>query len=120
MLAKSCVCTSISINREGNAACGISMKVIRVSFTILFVFMLFACAATPASSAAISCREGLAAAYQELDFAKAKGLDGTVEYAKAASLLGAAKIQEEFGKYPNCIEKVERARRYIDLSVKSD
>jgi len=48
--------------------------------------------------------------------AKAKGFDGTVEYTKAASLLGAAKIQFEFGKYPNCIDKVQRARAYIAKS----
>ena len=88
--------------------------------TFLGVFclsLLYGCAGNPTSLAAKSCREGLATAYKELDFAKAKGFEGTVEYAKAASLLGAAKIQEEFGKYPNCIEKVGRARGYIELSM---
>ncbi len=74
------------------------------------------CAGNPASSLAQQCHEGLAVANQELNYAKTKGLDGTVEYTKAASLLGAAKIQEEFGKYPNCIDKVRRARAYIRLS----
>jgi hypothetical protein len=35
---------------------------------------------------------------------------------KAAGLLSAAKIQSEFGKYPKCIEKVERARAYTAKS----
>jgi hypothetical protein len=31
-------------------------------------------------------------------------------------LLTAAKVQFEFGKYPNCIEKVDRARAFIAKS----
>lgn len=83
---------------------------------VAFVVTIAGCAGNPASSLAQQCHDGLAVANQELDYAKTKGLDGTVEYAKAASLLGAAKIQSEFGKYPNCIDKVRRARAYIRLS----
>ena len=32
---------------------------------------------------------------------------------KAASLLAAAKVQEQFEEYTNCIEKVNRAREHI-------
>lgn len=76
------------------------------------------CAGNPTSSLAQSCENGLATAYKELDFAKASGLDGTVDYTKAASLLTAAKVQYQFEKYPNCIDKVTRARAYIDKSKK--
>jgi hypothetical protein len=76
------------------------------------------CAGNPESPIALSCENSLAAAYKELDFAKANGLDGTIEYTKAASLLTAAKVQSEFGKYPNCIEKVNLARAYIRKSKK--
>ena len=82
------------------------------------VTLLLGCAGDPLSSQARRCEDGLAAAYKELDFAKAKGFDGTVDYSKASSLLGAAKIQYEFGKYPNCIDKVNRARAYIRSSQK--
>jgi hypothetical protein len=78
--------------------------------------VLAGCAGDPLSSQARQCESGLEAAYKELDFAKAKGFDGTVEYSKASSLLGAAKIQYEFGKYPNCVDKVKRARAYIRKS----
>lgn len=81
------------------------------------IIMLSACAGNPNSKKANQCRNGLSKAYDELDYAKVKGFDGTVEYSKAASLLGAAKIQEEFGKYPNCIDKVQRAREYIKRSM---
>jgi len=80
--------------------------------TLLAVFMA-GCAGDPGSSQAAQCDEGLRVAYKELDYAKANGFDGTVEVTKAASLLGAAKIQQEFGKYPNCINKVHRARAYL-------
>ncbi len=64
------------------------------------------------------CDNGLEVAYQELDFAKAKGFGGTVAWTQAASLLSAASIQQQFGKYPNCVDKVRRARYYIGQSKK--
>jgi len=80
------------------------------------MFLVVGCAGNPNSSIALQCESGLEIAYKELDLAKAKGFSGTVEYTKAASLLGAAQIQNEFGKYPNCIDKVDRARAYIVAS----
>ena len=82
----------------------------------LVLFVAAGCAGNPNSSLARQCENGLSIAYKELDFAKAKGFGGTVEYSKAAGLLSAAKIQSEFGKFPNCIEKVDRARAYISKS----
>lgn len=80
---------------------------------------LSGCAGPPENaSVAHQCERGLQVAYNELDFAKAEGFDGTVDWTKAASLLSAAKIQEEFGKYPGCIDKVRRARYYIRQSQK--
>ena len=84
---------------------------------LLAAVSLGGCAGNPTSDVAKQCRDGLAVAYQELDFAKAKGFEGTVEYTKAAGLLTAAKVQQEFGKYPNCVEKVDRARAFIRLSA---
>lgn len=88
-------------------------KIVVVS---LFTLLMVGCASNPSSSLGMQCENGLKTAYKELDFAKANGFDGTVEYTKAASLLGAAKIQQQFGKYPNCIDKVERARVFIKAS----
>lgn len=82
----------------------------------LFLFLLAACEGNPNSAAAQQCSGDLSHAYNELDISKANGFDGTVNYAKAASLLTAAKVQEEFGHYPNCVEKVVRARAFIAKS----
>lgn len=85
---------------------------------LLFVtiFLLVGCETNPLSKSAKQCQRGLKEANKELDFAKAKGFSGTVEYTKAATLLTGAAIQYEFGKYPNCINKVQRARQFIKNS----
>ena len=83
---------------------------------LMLTSLAVGCAGNPNSSIALQCKDGLRVAYEELDFAKAKGFSGTAEYAKAASLLGAASVQKEFEKYPNCINKVGRARAYIRAS----
>lgn len=83
---------------------------------LLALLTMLGCSANPSSKAAKSCDAGLAKAYKELEFAEAKGFAGTWQYTKAASLLSAAKIQYEFGKYPNCIDKVKRARVFIKQS----
>ena len=82
----------------------------------MFVTLGVGCATNPNSPLALQCKKGLKIANQELDYAKAKGFSGTIEYTKAATLLGAASIQKEFGKYPNCNNKVKRARAFIKAS----
>jgi hypothetical protein len=59
------------------------------------------------------CSAGLDAGYRELNQADADGFSGAVTWSKAASLLGAAKIQEQFEEYQNCVIKVQKARRYL-------
>lgn len=82
----------------------------------LAVWLLAACTGEVDTPQARRCADGLAAAYEELDLAEAEGFSGTVDWSKAASLLAAAKVQYEFEHYPNCIEKVQRARVYIKRS----
>ena len=86
--------------------------------TLMSLFpIVFGCAGSPKNQAlAGQCEQGLNSAYEKLDLAKSKGFGGSVNWTKAASLLSAAKIQQEFGKYPNCIDKVKRANYYIKES----
>lgn len=79
----------------------------------LLSVLLTACSGQPYQPLDQRCSEGLRTAYAELETAKASGFGGTVAWAKAASLLSAARVQEQFEKYPNCIDKVRRARYYI-------
>lgn len=89
----------------------------KISYTfLLFIFLIAGCEINPSSKSARQCQHGLKLANKELNFAKTQGFSGTVEYTKAATLLTGASIQYEFGKYPNCIDKVKRARRFIKNS----
>jgi hypothetical protein len=75
--------------------------------------MLSACAGQPTSSQARQCKNGLDKAYIALEKAEANGFGGSVSYVKASGLLAGAKVQQQFGKYPNCVDKVKRAQYYI-------
>jgi hypothetical protein len=91
------------------------MKKLSYSF-LLLIFLIAGCETNPSSASARQCQQGLKQAYKELNIAKVKGFSGTVEYTKAATLLTGASVQYEFGKYPNCIDKVKRARKFIKNS----
>jgi len=69
------------------------MQTLIATSLTLVILVSAGCAGNPNSSLARQCDNGLSVAYQELDFARAKGFGGTVEYSKAASLLGAAKTR---------------------------
>ena len=60
-----------------------------------------------------ACRQELRAGNQELSSARAQGLSDSVAWTKAASLLGAAKVQQQFEEYQNCTIKAREARRYL-------
>lgn len=77
------------------------------------VLFLGSCAGQPARPLDRDCADGLRQAQAELDKAKVDGFGDTVAWAKAASLLSAAKVQQQFEKYPNCVDKVQRARYYL-------
>ena len=96
---------------------GSSAKLLRVVVITGVVAAGIGCPGSPKDlELARQCADGLDTAYKELDFANAKGFGGTVDWTKAASLPSAASIQKEFGKYPNCVDKVRRARYYIEKS----
>lgn len=91
---------------------------IRLAAIFLFLLIiatnsLVACAARPPNGQDIKCAKGLDTAYAELEQAKANGFSNSISITKAAGLLAAAKIQQQFDKWPNCIDKVKRARFYI-------
>lgn len=91
-----------------------------VAVGVFLALVLVGCAGAPKDpQLADQCRQGLENAFQELEQAKANGFSGSVSWSKAASLLSTAKIQQQFDKYPNCIDKVKRARFYIKESQKA-
>lgn len=85
-----------------------------VSFSVLVACTtLAACSTRISGDLAQECSQGLSQAEAEMQRAKADGLGDAVSLSKAAALITAAAIQKQFEKYPNCIDKVQRARAYI-------
>ena len=80
----------------------------------LFLLTALSCTSNRDSSMALQCKSSLDAAYTEMKDAEAKGFRGAVGMTQAASLLAAAKVQSEFKRYPNCVDKVRRARVYLN------
>lgn len=62
----------------------------------LLLAALPSCTSNRDSSMALQCKDGLSAAYREMNEAEANGFRGAVGITKAASLLAAAKVQSEF------------------------
>jgi len=88
--------------------------------TIIASTFFTGCAAVHSAKLASQCRSGLETANRELDKAKVDGFSSTVAWTKAATLLTAAKIQQQFDKFPNCVNKVARARYYIRRSQENN
>ncbi len=85
-----------------------------VIVAILGTLAVSACTGVPGErSLATPCADGLSTASRELRNAEARGLTGSVQWTKAASLLAAAKVQQQFEEYQNCVIKVREARGYL-------
>ncbi len=77
-------------------------------------FLAAACSGEPGEAAlGPACAEGLLAAEQDLQAARAQGLGDSVNWTRAASLIGAARVQQGFGEYENCVLKTRDARAYL-------
>lgn len=60
-----------------------------------------------------TCDSTLAAAQSELMDAKANSVGRAIDWAKAAGLIAAARTQQQFSEYQNCVLKAEQAREII-------
>ena len=55
------------------------VRFITMIFSVFAAVVAAGCASNPNASLGTQCEKGLSVAYQELDLAKAKGLEGTVD-----------------------------------------
>lgn len=85
--------------------------------TLMLVSVLVTACAVPNLKLAAKCEHLLTLAEKELDLAKSKGFTSSISLTKAGALIGAARIQQQFDKYPNCINKAERARNHVKISI---
>ena len=60
-----------------------------------------------------ACEAGLAEAERELSAAKANSIGKAIDWARAASLIAAARTQQQFNEYQNCVLKTKTARRLV-------
>jgi hypothetical protein len=91
------------------------MKPLSTLATLAFAAAtLTACAGDPEDRGlGPSCASGLNAANRALSNAKAAGLADSVNWGKAASLISAAKVQQQFSEYKNCVVKTREAQRLL-------
>lgn len=80
------------------------------------IMLVSGCATVLDTRLAYRCHSNLSTASIELEQAKTSGYGRSVSWTKAASLLTAAKVQQQFAKYPTCINKSARALYYISRS----
>ncbi len=79
--------------------------------SLLSVLLLSGCAANQTHRSL--CKSEVDEGWQELDLVAADGFSGSVSYAKALSLLTAAKTMQTLEKFDSCVDKAKRARFYM-------
>ena len=94
----------------------INHSLYRVALLTGLFAILNGCAAVHSTQLAYRCHTDISKAHVQLEKAKADGFSRSVSWTKAASLLTAAKIQQQYEKYPTCINKSARALYYISRS----
>jgi len=57
----------------------------------------------------------LDAAERDLKRAKANSLGSVIDWTKAAALIGAARTQQQFNEFENCVIKAKNARRILSV-----
>ena len=60
-----------------------------------------------------ACQSGVSAAERALGRAKANNFGKAIDWAKAAGLIAAARTQQQFSEYQNCVLKARKAREII-------
>ena len=85
----------------------------RCTASLILTVGLVACTSRFDAEQHRACAQGIEAGYVALQKAEDLDLGGTVQWTKAASLLSAAEVQLQFERYPNCLDKVARARAYL-------
>jgi len=95
-----------------------TMTIYRTTLVALALLLLADCGGKIATTKGEECSSQLHVANQELQDAKVKGFDGSIEWLKAADLLLAAGTQEQLERFDSCLDKVARARAYIRAAQK--
>jgi hypothetical protein len=82
-------------------------------FSIAAVALGVGCADAGDRGLGPACETNLDAAERALAKAKADNVGRAIDWAKAAGLIAAARTQQQFSEYQNCLLKAKRAREII-------
>lgn len=74
---------------------------------------LAACADAGDRGLGPACESNLHAAERALGQAKADSVGKVIDWTKAVGLIAAARTQQQFGEYQNCVLKAQQARKAI-------
>lgn len=80
---------------------------------VVIVIILSGCMDVADRGLGPACESTLAAAERELGVAKANNVGRVIDWIKAAGLIAAARTQQQFSEYQNCVLKAEYAREII-------
>jgi len=90
----------------------------RVLLLILPLAMVTGCGGKIATPVGQRCGDELRAAEKDYESVNTQSVGSSIELAKAANFLSQAAFAKQFEKFDTCIEKVHRARVYIDEAKK--
>lgn len=88
---------------------GLALKM----FSIATVVLVAGCADAGDRGLGPACESNLDAAERALSKAKADNFGRAIDWTKAAGLIAAARTQQQFSEYQNCLLKAKRAREII-------
>ena len=94
------------------------MLLSRVRKFLVLITMLVpaACATTPQTAAERHCMSAIHHATEAINHAKLQGLDGTLAWGQAATMLARAKVNQQLKRYSECQQNAEQARSHIRAS----
>jgi hypothetical protein len=84
-----------------------------ILITGIGAFLLSGCADAGDRGLGPVCESRLNAAQSELSHAKANSVGKSIDWARAATLIAAARTQQQFDEFENCVIKADRAREII-------
>ncbi len=84
-------------------------------FVIITLITLTGCMDAGDRGLGPACQSNLVAAERDLKSAKANSIGTVINWARAATLIGAARTQQQFNEFQNCVIKAKKARKIISL-----
>jgi len=88
-------------------------RTIHFMFATVMVAVLSGCMDAGDRGLGPACQSNLVAAQNALGRAKANKIGKAVDWARAATLIGAARTQQQFSEYQNCVLKARKARELL-------